>query len=164
MIAARPLAAADIELYRTLRAESLREEPLAFSASPDDDVATSREALLAQIERAPSWMLFGAFDDQQLVGACGLLRETRRKAAHKAHLWGMYVTPSHRRRGVGAMLLDAAIAHAREHGVEWLQLGVTTLGARRLYERAGFVTWGVEQDALRHDGRSVEDHRMALKI
>ncbi|HEY0143439.1 MAG TPA: GNAT family N-acetyltransferase [Thermoanaerobaculia bacterium] len=162
----RPLTADDVEAYRRLRAESLREAPLAFAASPDDDAATQPDALRQSLANAPGWMLFGAFDGQQLVGAAGLLRETRQKAKHRAHLWGMYVTPSARGRGIGAMLLDAAVQHARAIGIEWLHLGVTTAApeAQRLYERAGFVRWGIEPDALRHQGTSVDDLRMALRL
>lgn len=163
----RPLTADDLEAYRRLRAESLRTAPLAFAASPDDDAATEPEALRRSLANAPSWMIFGAFEDErQLLGAIGFLRETREKARHRAHLWGMYVTPSARGRGIGAMLLAAAVQHARAAGVEWLHLGVTTAApeAQRLYERAGFVQWGTEPDALRHDGTSVDDLRMALRL
>jgi GNAT superfamily N-acetyltransferase len=157
-----PLTANDIDAWCALRAESLVNAPLAFAASPGEDAAI--EALRQQVGRGPQWIVFGAFDGEQLVGAVGVMREGRSKGAHKAHLWGMYVTPSHRGRGIGAMLLDAAVQHARTLGVDWLHLGVTTAEARRLYERAGFVAWGIERDALRHDGASVDDVRMALRL
>lgn len=155
----RPLRTTDTGAYRELRAESLLDTPLAFSASPGDDVMQQR-----LIEPTSGWILFGAFDGERLVGAAGFLRESRRKAAHKAHLWGMYVTPSHRQRGIGGMLLEAVVEHARATRVEWLHLGVSTDAARRLYERAGFVAWGTERDALRHDGLSADEVRMALRL
>ena len=36
--------------------------------------------------------------------------------------------------------------------------------ARRLYERAGFVSWGTEPDALRHEGRSVSETNMSYRL
>ena len=160
----RALTEPDLDAYLALRRSSLLESPLSFGASPSDDV--SPEALRESMRRAPEWMLFGAFDDV-LIGAAGLIRDRHRKAAHKMHLWGMYVLPSHRGRGIGAALLDACIAHARSvDGVTALHLGVTSASeaARRLYERAGFRTWGTELDALRVEGHAVDEHHMALEL
>ncbi|HYC91569.1 MAG TPA: GNAT family N-acetyltransferase [Thermoanaerobaculia bacterium] len=160
----RALVEADLEAYATLRRQSLLEEPLSFGASPSDDVPL--DALRASMGRAPDWMLFGAFDNA-LVGAAGLLRDRHLKAAHRMHLWGMYVAPSHRHRGLGRALLDACIAHARSvPGVTAIHLGVTSAAAeaRRLYESAGFRLWGTQPEALRHEGHAVDEHHMALEL
>lgn len=159
MVLIRPLEERDLGAYAELRRRALAEEPLAFAASPETDV-------VVQIGKAPAWMLFGAFGEE-LAGSLGLMRSRHPKASHKMHLWGLYVLPTHRRQGIAARLLDAAIAHARSTpGVEWIQLGVTADApeARRVYERAGFVTWGVEPDALRFEGRSVGEEHMALRL
>jgi ribosomal protein S18 acetylase RimI-like enzyme len=156
----RPLEERDLGAWAELRRRALAEEPLAFAASPETDV-------VVQIGKAPDWMLFGAFAGETLVGSVGMIRSRHPKAAHKMHVWGMYVLPTHRRRGLAARLLDAAIAHARSTpGVEWLQLGVTddAAEAKRVYEKAGFVVWGYEPDALRFEGRAVGEEHMALRI
>jgi hypothetical protein len=36
------------------------------------------------------------------------------KSAHKVHLWGLYVTPNHRRQGIASELLDAVLCHASD--------------------------------------------------
>jgi ribosomal protein S18 acetylase RimI-like enzyme len=79
----------------------------------------------------------------------------------------MYVAPHVRRRGVGAALLGALIGHARSlPGLEWLQLGVGVHNeeARALYQTHGFRPWGIDRDALRVDGRSVDELRMRLRL
>ena len=160
MVLIRPLSEADLADYAELRRRALAEEPLAFAASPETDV-------VVQIGKAPDWMLFGALEGQLLAGSVGLIRSRHPKASHKMQLWGMYVLPTHRRQGIAARLLDAAIAHARSTpGVEWIQLGVTddAAEARRVYARAGFVVWGVEVDALRFEGRAVGEEHMALRV
>lgn len=159
MVLIRPVQEGDLGAYAALRRRALAEEPLAFAASPETDV-------VVQIGKAPDWILFGAFDGE-LVGSAGLIRSRHPKAAHKMHLWGMYVAATHRRQGIATLLLEAAIAHARATpGVDWLQLGVTSdaAAAKRVYERAGFAVWGVEADALRYEGRAVVEEHMALRV
>ena len=155
----RRLREEDLEPYVALRRASLLDTPLAFAASPATDFVST-------VDAARQSLIFGAFDGEQIVGCVGLLRDRHPKAAHKAHVWGTYVLPSHRRRGYARALLVAAIAHARTLGIEWLHLGVTTAAsdARRVYERAGFVQWGSEPDALRHAGESVDEARMGLDL
>jgi RimJ/RimL family protein N-acetyltransferase len=161
----RVLAEDDLDAYIALRQRALRECPLAFSSSAENDFASSRESLLPSIARAPQWMLFGAFDGT-LVGSVGLFGARHAKAAHRMQLWGMYVAPEHRGRGFGLQLLDAAIAHARGLGAAWIDLSVTSAAdaARRLYERAGFLEWGILRDALRHEGHVADERHMALRL
>src|SRR5687768_10258854 len=108
----RALTEEDLEAYVALRREALLDTPLAFAASPEDAFAASESELAKQMKKAPDWVIFGAFDET-LVGTAGLIRDRHLKAAHKMHLWGMYVTPAARRKGVAAELLQAAIDHAR---------------------------------------------------
>jgi ribosomal protein S18 acetylase RimI-like enzyme len=160
------LEPADASALFALRRESLREEPLAFLASPEDDLASSEETVRALLSRAPQAVVFGA-RAPQLVGLVGLHCGGARKAAHKANLWGLYVAPAWRGRGVGMQLVQAAVAHARTlPGVSAVRLGVSesALSARRLYERCGFVPWGIEPDAIRHEGRSLAECHMQLAL
>lgn len=149
----------DLAAYAALRRESLLESPLAFGASPETDVAAT--------QIGGDTTIFGAFAGDELAGAAGLVRGRHAKSAHIVHLWGMYVAPRHRGTGLGRALLDACIAHAQTgRDVAAIQLAVTdaAAAARRLYARAGFVTWGIQPDALRHGGTSVSEHHMLLRL
>ena len=161
----RALGENDIEDYLALRRRSLLDAPLALTASPDDDSALDPKLLREQMRRGPDWMLFGAFRPD-LAGAAGLVRDRHRKRAHIATLWGFWVAPEHRGTGLGAELLGAAIAHARSIAIASIHLSVSSAApeARRLYERAGFVLWGVEPDALRYEGRSYDEQHMTLQL
>ena len=132
----RELRDGDVEAYVKLRREALLDSPLAFVSSPGDDLFSSAEAVREQLRRAPEFVIMGAFRPR-LVGAVGLYRDRLVKSSHKAHLWGMYVTPNHRRQGVASDLLKAALRHAAcLPGVSWVHLKVSaaTPGAQRLYE------------------------------
>jgi RimJ/RimL family protein N-acetyltransferase len=112
--------------------------------------------------------MFGAWDeDGALVGVAGLGRQRTRKSRHRGGVWGMYVAPEARGRGVGRALLDALIAHARTvDGLHRLELGVeaTNTAARELYLRAGFTPYGVQPDAYRMDGKSWDSEMMTMDL
>jgi len=162
----RPLEEGDAEALATLRRASLVDIPLAFASSPEDDFAASIDLVRAHLRRTPDQFVAGAFDPE-LVGMAGLFRDRHVKASHKAHLWGMYVVPAHRGRGIGEALLRATLEHAQTlAGVSRVHLSVSAAapGARRLYERAGFELWGTEPDALRDAGEAVTDYHMILHL
>lgn len=162
----RPLTEADAEELVSLRRTSLLDVPLAFTSSPEDDVAASVENVLALLRGAPDQFVVGAFEPG-LVGMAGLYRDPHAKASHRAHLWGMYVLPTHRGRGLGGALLRATLDHARSlPGVTRVHLSVSSAapGARRLYEGSGFELWATEADALRQAGESATDYHMVLHL
>jgi ribosomal protein S18 acetylase RimI-like enzyme len=159
----RQLALPDLEDYIRLRREALAQEPLAFGSSPADDRAESA-SVLREILASRDEAIFGAFVPH-LVGAAGIYRESGEKSRHKVNIWGVYVTPAHRRRGIGRALVEAALTFARSlEGARQVQLCVTehAKGARTLYQQLGFLTWGIEPDALRVGEMSVAEHHMVL--
>lgn len=163
----RRLEPGDAVEFLALRRRALADASLAFAASPEDDLVGDVESARQQLGRTPESVIFGVFEGGSLVGCVGLYRDRHRKMAHKAHLWGLYVDPSARRKGLARRLMAAAIDHARSlAGVSWVHLSVSSAaaGARSLYESRGFRVWGTEPDALRHDGTTVAEHHMALLL
>ena len=162
----RRLLAEDAAAYIALREEALTVAPLAFEASPGEDFAAQPETLAAHLAGAPERAIFGTFEPR-LVGIAGVFRDQRPKTAHKAHVWGMYVKRERRRQGHARAMLAAAIAQAKAMpGVCWLHVCVTSAApeARALYESAGFVGWGAEPDALRHEGESATYFHLAMPL
>lgn len=161
----RLLGDADLDAFLHLRREAVASEPFSFAASPEDDHASS-PAFVREALGAPGRAIVGAFD-AGLVGVAGIYRHERRKEAHKATIWGVYVAPAARGRGLGAALVSAAVAVARTwDGVRQVHLIVSarTPNAARVYERLGFVRWGTEPAGLCVDGVDVPDHHMLLDL
>lgn len=166
MTTIRLLTPDDAEEYAALRRESLLDSPLAFTASPEDDRASSAAGVRETLSRGLDSVILGVFLDR-LVGAVGMYRERHLKRAHKMYIWGMYVTPAHRGSGFALKLIEAAVAHARTvPGIACVDLSVnsTAPGAQRVYERAGFRVWGSEPDALRYNGQITVEHHMSLEL
>lgn len=162
----RKLSAADAAAFVALRRVALETEPLAFGASAEDDVGLVLESVRAFLGDHEAQAVFGLFDGADLVGSVGLIRASKVKQRHKGIVWGMYVRPRARNAGVGRALLEAAIQHARGWGLDRVQLSVTEAApaAKRLYEAAGFRSWGRERRALQWGGRFVDEDHMALDL
>ena len=75
---------------------------------------------------------------------CGLIGHLGVHLQHGIAELGMMVAADWRGRGVGSALLGSAVEWAREAGAHKMALQVWphNAGARRLYERLGFVTEG----------------------
>jgi ribosomal protein S18 acetylase RimI-like enzyme len=161
----RELTAADAEIFRTLRLRALQEEPEAFGSSWEEENARPLEQTVARLQ-AEGMTAFGAFDaDSNLVGMVRLFRHDGVKVRHKADIISMYVAPEVRGRGVGRMLMEAAIERARvTPGVEQLLLAVnvTNAPARNLYLSLGFEPFGREPLALKLGDRYYDEEMMAL--
>ena len=149
----RRLVPADAAPYRTLMLEAYARHPAAFTSSAEERGALPLAWWESRLDVAPnaSTVVLGAFDDDRLAGAAGLEFETRAKARHKATLFGMMVPESSRGRGIGQALVEAALALARARdGVLQVNLTVSdgNMQAQALYERCGFVVFGVEPLAI----------------
>ena len=158
----RSLAPEDAALFRQIRIEALRLNPEAFGSTYEIEAARPQAYF---IERLTSSTVFAGFDGAALDGVAGFRPEQGEKERHKATLWGMYVRPAARGRGLGTQLVQAVLAHARGR-VERVLLTVveSNYGARRLYTAAGFVEYGLERHALKQAGRYDDEVLMAAAV
>jgi len=149
----RRLGAADVAAYRDLMLEAYERHPDAFTSSVAERRALPMAWWDARLDASPAAasVVLGAFEAQRLAGVVGIDFERREKARHKAALFGMYVPPPFRQRGLGRALVRAALDCIRTRpGVTIVQLTVTdgNGAARSLYEACGFTAFGVEPFAV----------------
>lgn len=165
----RKLTDADVEEFQQLRLRALRDDPEAFSASYEE----SRTVPLARVAQrlreestAGDNCLLGAFD-ASLVGMVGFLRRQGIKERHKGFIWGMYVLPDVRGRGIGKALLSQAIAHAESlTGLVQIHLSVVSIqeAARHLYRALGFEVYGLEPRTLKVGEQYLDEELMVLRL
>ena len=108
-----------------------RERAVAFWRRVADGVATGARALMI-VE-----------DAQGVCGTVQLVLDQPENQPHRADLSKMLVHRRARRRGIGAALMQAAEAAARDCGKTLLVLDTASDDAERLYERQGWVRVGV---------------------
>ena len=140
--------------YRAAMLEAYADPSGTFTATVAERAALPLSWWEARVSDRPeaAERVFGAFAEAGLAGVAGLRFDRRPRTRHKATLFGLFVRPPFRGRGVARSLVDAVTEAARAApGVRVLQLTVTETNgpALRLYERCGFVAFGVEPMALR---------------
>jgi RimJ/RimL family protein N-acetyltransferase len=120
---------------------------------------------LRTIDRHADAAVFVAEDGTRIVGRLSLARDPHPASRHVADL-GLMVAESHRRRGVGTMLLDRAVAWARESTVRKLELHVFPWNepALGLYESFGFEREGFRRRHYERGGELVDAVLMAYFV
>ena len=161
----RPLTAADVHPYKSLRDEALECAPESFSSDHAASVNRPASAYAPRFGAPASGHFFlGAFaPDGPLLGCIGCERELLPQQRHSARLVSMMVAPAAQRRGIGQQLLAACIEQAAQvAGLEQLALTVTASNHHvvRLYERAGFRAWGLLPRAIVVQGAGYDQLHM----
>jgi len=167
MVAVRLLNSDDAEQFKALRLLAVDSAPTAIWPTRQEELARSIEEIAARIHSTPMQAVFGAFESEVLIGITGVRREPLRQVNHKATIWGVFVKPSYRGRGVAQTLLSAATAHAAEQwDVVQLMLCVNAenLTAKRLYASHGFQTFGLEPRAMKVGDRFYDEEHMCKQL
>lgn len=159
----RLLTPSDAAACVALRREMLADAPWAFAASENADPGVDVDAVTKRLAD-PAHASIGAWDATgRLLGVASLRREHHAKMAHRAKVWGVYVTPAARGSGAARAIMLRVLDVARS----WK--GVTSVGlscserataARRVYESVGFRVWGREPKALVWDGVAYDEFHL----
>lgn len=90
--------------------------------------------------------VFIACSSDEVVGVCEYMLDFR--CPNQAYLFGFTIKSNWRRQGVGELLLRETCSQLKRDGIRAVSLTVhpNNLGARRLYEKMGFVQTGFRQD------------------
>jgi ribosomal protein S18 acetylase RimI-like enzyme len=150
----RVLEPDDWPTLRDIRLAALRESPLAFLSTHDQEKAFGPERWLSEFTRG-NWHV-GTIDGRP-VSLVGITREPETKA-HECYLEYVWVAPEVRRRGVAFRMLTDLLDHLRASGISTVFLWVLdgNGGATRLYKRIGFVSSNLRQPLEARPGRSEE--------
>jgi len=164
----RLLTPDDAETFWHLRFEALRNDPASFADSAEEHQQTTVETTRERLSKntAASNFVVGIFEDGKLAATAGFYRYTHNKERHKGHIWGVYVRPESRGKGVASALMKEIVRRARAiGGLEQITLVASAnLPAQRLYKALGFESYGVEPHSLKIGNEYVNDVLMVLWV
>jgi ribosomal protein S18 acetylase RimI-like enzyme len=163
----RTLESSDAEDYIRIRLEALQESPSSFLSTYEETIVdpTLLETYKQRIQPTDHAFSLGAFEGGQLVSIATLIRETRIKVQHKAEIYAVYTTPTHRGKGISKALIKELIKRGKQMpGLEKIELTVVTSNepAYRLYTSLGFCVYGTEKHALKHNNEYWDEYDMVL--
>lgn len=164
MIVLERIAARGPSVFKAVRLSALLDTPNAFGST------YARESQLTDadwVERARRWdgeraVMYLAMDGETPCGIAGAYLD--QDDASRAHLISMWTAPTHRRLGVGGLLVDGIRKWASLQGGRALRLMVVSNNeaAIRFYKRLGFVLTG-EAEPYPNDPALIE-YEMTMPI
>lgn len=165
MIRVRPAEPRDAAELVALAESVGREEGRWMLATDTWRPVAEERKYLAAARGHPDAAVLVAEEDGRVVGRLSVSRDPHPASRHVADL-GLMVAADRRRRGIGRLLLEAAVAWAREAGVTKLELHVFPWNeaAIRLYESVGFEREGYRRAHFRRGDELVDAVLMALAI
>jgi ribosomal protein S18 acetylase RimI-like enzyme len=158
----------DAQTLWDLRMLALETDPWSFVDSPEELRAISVEEFATHLraDHAENFIV-GAFEQRTAVGMVGCYQEVPLKRRHKAWIWGVFVKPAERGRGIARSLMQAAIERAKAiDGLDMVMLTVAVdqLAPRKLYESLGFRSFGVEPKGIKIGNQHHDEEHMVLEF
>jgi GNAT superfamily N-acetyltransferase len=127
--------------YRQVRLAALADAPEAFSSTLERERALDERTWRQRLDSADSFL---AFRNEEPIGAVTALPYDESLDHGVAGAWqlvAMWVSPRARKLGVGRLLVETVLGHAKASGAPSVVLWVFehNHGARAFYERLGFL-------------------------
>lgn len=159
----RPFASDEWERFREVRLRALRTDPGVFSSNHAREAAHDEGHWRGRLSD-PSCGVFAVLDGDRVIGMTGIYVPADDPAS--AGLWGSWLDPVYRRRGLSDPMYAARIAWARARPtIERVLVAVraSNVASARACQRHGFVLTG--RVPLRWPDGTVEDEvRYELRL
>lgn len=164
MVMIKPITADGAATFREVRLRALFDSPTAFGAtyaseSQFSDADWERRAAQWNGERSTAYLAWDASEPCGIVAGFVDVEDPR-----VAHLVSMWVAPTHRRHGIGRLLVNAVIQWAATKQAHSLRLHVTSsnTSAIQFYGRLGFTMTGRTERYL--NDASLVEYEMSRAI
>jgi len=134
--------------YKSLRLQSLKNDPIAFARTYQEDAALTDAQWQNRLQDKPdreSYMLFAQIEGK-LVGMSGAIFYQGSCVEHRATIVSVYVAPEYRGQGIAKRIMQSLMDYLQKTPkIVHVQLTVNTtnLAAIKLYQELGFNKIGI---------------------
>jgi ribosomal protein S18 acetylase RimI-like enzyme len=144
MVAIEPITRLNVLLFKEARLRALKDSPGAFDSTYAKESQFADSEWMQRVEQwsGMSGAGFLAMDAGTACGIAGSFLDQNDRT--RANLISMWTAPTHRKRGIGRLLVNEVLNWARGRNARALQLMVTSNNepAIRFYQRLGFTQTG----------------------
>ena len=164
MITCRRAVSEDVQLFRRIRLQALKDSPEAFGSTYDSALERDMVSWQEQLDSTISGGLRNtqfAFSDDECVGIAALYRE---EGVTHGDIIMMWVSPQHRGSEAASLLVSNLLDWACDVEFETVYLNVTGSNERavQFYKKCGFIPTG---DSIDVDvARGLHGIRMAKNL
>ena len=140
-ISVRQLTEADWRIFSEIRLKALLSDPAAFGSNYALESKFS-EAEWRRRLRGDDSAVFMIFDDETPIGITGVAVDRDDPAKKTAFLWGSWLEPEFRRRGLSNLLYKTRIDWAKNHpGIERIVVShrASNAASKHANQKHGFV-------------------------
>lgn len=150
----------DWQRGREIRLRSLADMPDAFGATLDVEEMFPEEKWIERVARQDAATFVALTQDNQDAGLV-----TMAPYNDEIGLFGMWIDPRYRKKGIGSMLVDAGVRWAGSCGFNriFLDVGDHNHAAIALYQSRGFLPTG-ETGTLPSPREHILEHQRVLKL
>ena len=157
----RKLNLEDLQSYKRIRLDLLRNEEESFGSSFEEESKFEDQMWINRLSKL-TIIAYGAFSQNTLIGiALGVLNP-RKKMKHSATINSVYVTPNERGKGIARKLLETLISALEAKNIEIMKLSVVTTNknATKLYKSLGFTIYGTEEGSIKTNNKYIDQYLM----
>jgi len=157
----RPIKVEDAEKLWQLQSE-LDKETKFMMLEPDErkkDIDNTKRMI--ESVRSANDFLFVAEESDELVGFITAGRGTANRIKHCAYIV-IGIRKSYQGKGIGSEFFKELDRWAEDAKLRRLELTVmvSNIGAKKLYEKNGFVVEGIKKDSMCVDGEFIDEYYM----
>lgn len=159
----------DLESYKAIKLESLREEPLAFDSSFEEVSAWGKDQWRSKYKELTDpneFLLIGLFEKDLLVGFLQASFYSKEKKKHIAELNTIYINRHFRTHGAGSKLMEKFLITLKDQypHIRKIQLSVYSpqTAAINLYKKFEFEVYGEFKEELCIDEKYYDQIAMEL--
>ena len=150
--------------YREIRLKAFQTDPASFGESYEREAKKSEEEIRKQLQD-PNYRAYIARIDNKIVALVVYALIIPKNVEHMARISSVFTDPDFRRQGIGEKLMKRALDDLHQNSITSriaLSVGADKEAARKMYQKLGFVEFGLGRKEIKYNGKYYDQVQMEL--